>query len=197
MSKFVERLLKQGEPTWEQYNELERAGQLEAYFMAYIGASHGTKISDSVKESTVKEFASDYRCKIYEVNHGKIKAAILNHLSKNNAMPIVAEIAKASGLSRQTVYTHFQTFDLSEYFADETKKYQVAFMGIMDVLLGKCMSGDIKAMRLYFDIMAFSNRRNPNAGFLLGMPDVSPKDSSRTDNPEGPQLAYTKKVNEG
>jgi DNA-binding transcriptional ArsR family regulator len=195
-SRLIERLLKQESPTWEQYNELERAGALTAYFKAYMAKEDGAV--DFARQKVInrvsKEMAECIRRETYEVNHGNIKAAILNHLADKKNMPTVEKIAKAAGLSRQTVTKHLKDFDMSAYFPDECRKYQIAFMGIMDALLSKCMSGDVKAMRLYFEIMAFSSKRNPQAGFLLDRPQAEQPDSSPAEG-EGPQLAYTSKAN--
>jgi DNA-binding MarR family transcriptional regulator len=197
MSKLIDRLLKQGNPTWEQYNELERAGELHAYFVAYIkryDLEQGKTTTPERVEFIAEEFAEEERRSLYEANHGKIKAAILNHLADKNSMPMIREIAKATELSRQTIHNHLQNFDLSEYFPDEIRKYQVAFMGIMDSLLAKCMRGDLKAMRLYFDIIAFSSRRNPHAFFLLDGTQAEQPDSNPA-KAGGPHVAYTKKIN--
>ncbi len=192
--RLIERILKQGNPTWEQYNELERAGALTAYFKAYMVKEDGDKDSATRKcnAHVSKQMAQSIRRQTYEVNHGNIKAAILNHLAEKKNMPSVEKIAKDSRLSRQTVTKHLQDFDMSAYFPDEVRKYQIAFMGIMDVLLSRCMNGDVKAMRLYFEIMAFSSKRNPKAGFLLDRPIAEQPDSSPAEG-GGPRVAFRNK----
>lgn len=186
MGGLIQDLIGAGKVTNEDLNELIRAGKLEAYLEAVSRKFHPTQGSTEIERKAIGGIAEELRKDTWEINHQRIKAAILNHLGKKNSMPTVSEIAKTAELSRQTVYAHLKEFDLTTYHQAEMQKYKAAFVGIMDLILARCMRGDLAAMRLYFEIMAFSSRRNPEARFLLDGKEEEPIEG------EGLRIAYVR-----
>jgi hypothetical protein len=90
---------------------------------------------------------------LWQYNHSRIQATISNLLSKYDRMPTVEEIAEGSGLSRPTVYKHLNCFYGQKQYKDEWDKIRYASVSIFATVAKYALQGDMKAARLYFDIL--------------------------------------------
>lgn len=96
---------------------------------------------------------SESRNHRWQANHTAIQASIANLLQKLNRMPAVAEIAEETHLSRQTINKHLKNFDSQELYQQEWNKLRYASVNILGTVMKLAIKGDVKAARLYFDII--------------------------------------------
>ena len=82
---------------------------------------------------------------IRESNRVKINNAIAKSLQQNGQMPGKAEIARATGLSRNTVMKHMQEFNGTVTF----KEYLYAKTNVMESVIKAAVNGDMRAAKLY------------------------------------------------
>ena len=102
----------------------------------------------------------DTRRSNWNEHHKRIKRAISTHLKEYHAMPTITAISEKARLSRTTVYKHLQEMKYSQHLRHEVEKYEMGLFAIMDKLMGQGLEkGDVKAMRLYFEIVSFSAKR--------------------------------------
>lgn len=105
---------------------------------------------DEVMPTSVKN-------QIWERNHNTITATISNLMQEYGRMPTASEIAKESGISRQTITKHLREYGNNTLYLE--KKEQFRFM--TDKVLAKvfqfAVNGDIGAAKLYFNVMGCLN----------------------------------------
>ena len=81
-------------------------------------------------------------------NKASINQAIHTHLKVNNKMPSLAQISLDTGLSRQAVSRHLKDLKLPDYL----NKYRELTDDVMKCLLMSCESGNVHAMKLFFQL---------------------------------------------
>lgn len=109
-------------------------------------------------------FQGGQRRNDWEINHKKIKGTIMTYIGNHNSMPTVAVIARDAGLSRVTITNHLKEFSHDEFFAEEANKYRLAFFGMLDLLIGEAMMGNMQAIKTYIDVFKFAAKHSGNAG---------------------------------
>lgn len=99
----------------------------------------------------VEDTKGHTRTRRYKRNQKKIERCIINYSTWG--LPTVAEIAKATGLSRQSVYNHLS----DEVFAEVEHESMLLFRQGIGAILGRVLElaneYDFKAMKLYFEIL--------------------------------------------
>ena len=84
---------------------------------------------------------------IWEYNQCRITKAIQQHIHLYNCMPSKVVIAQATGLSRQTVHKHLQTFSAAQN--PHTDMFPVMTQQVLTKLIDKAMEGDVAAAKVY------------------------------------------------
>lgn len=113
-------------------------------------------------DSFIEKFSplifEDLKNQLWEKNHVAITQAISHHLSQYNSMPAKSQISEATGLSRQTVHKHMTEYSTHPAFIGQAEQFK--FMGerVMSKVLESAINGDMKAARLYFDMLGQSER---------------------------------------
>ncbi|MCB9231272.1 MAG: hypothetical protein H6581_06405 [Bacteroidia bacterium] len=118
-------------------------------------------------ESVWAYFQKGQRRHDWEVNHKRIKAAILSCIGEKNCMPSVAQIGKETGISRVTITNHLREFSQNEFFGDEVNKYRLAFFGMLDLLIGEAMHGNMQAIKTYIDVFKFAAKYSDCPGNFM------------------------------
>ncbi len=98
------------------------------------------------------EKAYNERSKVWETNHVAITRAMIYLIRKNERWPTKAEIADETGLSRPTVYVHMVEFDRGDVIGSELGEFKFMSSQILARLMESAMEGDIKAIRLAFEV---------------------------------------------
>jgi hypothetical protein len=101
---------------------------------------------------------SSTRYKSWERNHNNITLIITKHLREYAQMPSVSELAAETGLSRQTVNKHVKEFVQSGMNPD-MDQFRFMVPRMLGMLANRSLTGDVKALRLYFDVLGVTGKR--------------------------------------
>jgi predicted transcriptional regulator len=105
---------------------------------------------------------TETRNELWENNHYSITVAISKLIEDYGKMPTKNHIARETGLSRQTIHKHLNAFQEHPLYAEQIKQFK--FMA--DRVLAKVIKlavqgeGNIKAARLYFEIIGGLNNQS-------------------------------------
>ncbi len=95
----------------------------------------------------------------WEMNHEKILRTIRN-IQSMGFKPSITSIAFEAGLSRTTVYKHLQEDTLLPVYKTYTQMHKFMLNDVLMEITEKACRGDVKAARLYFEIMGIIKRVN-------------------------------------
>jgi predicted transcriptional regulator len=102
----------------------------------------------------------------WEENHDKIVACI-RQLNSFSGRPTISRIARDTGLTRATIYKHLNEFQTHQVFKGSTKVHRLMMSELMTHLCGSALCGDVKAARLYFEVMGvIKTGKNVNTNIL-------------------------------
>ncbi len=159
----VKELLSKSKITQEDVNTLDEDGH----------KIFGKRLNEMVNELKDKErdaflhkideiINSETRNSLWEYNH----VQIINHISESvrnfSRMPTKAELSKSTGLSRQTIDKHFKEFRKHPLFIEHMEQYQFMTQKVMAIMLNLAMKGDVKAGRLFVEMIGGVFRPVPN-----------------------------------
>jgi len=161
--KKVNRLLAQRKITLKDIEDLtgtERE-QLEAAATEMLQHVKGTERDNFLEkiEQIVPESTND---QIWEHNHFVIGNAITNLIRKYGCMPPKSLIAEETGLSRQTVTKHIAGYKTHPEFRKEIEQFKFMATKILSSVFKLASNGDVKASRLYFEMVGAINKQQPN-----------------------------------
>ena len=86
----------------------------------------------------------------------KVMAKLIRHYER---WPTKAEVIEASGLSKATVYKHYKQLMQEDMMAEELAQFKFISSGVSANLYVSAVGGDIKAMRLSFEVAGILKRR--------------------------------------
>ena len=104
---------------------------------------------DLFTQKTDDIIGANTRNAIHENNHTSINNAIVNSYKQNGRMPSKSEIARITGISRNTVIKHLKTFDSNEELKERVKEYQLIKISVMDSIIQAAVNGNMQAAKLY------------------------------------------------
>ncbi len=100
----------------------------------------------------------------WENNHIKITKAIVSALSRTDRTPNQMYLARVTGLSRQTIRAHVARGDDYSVYAEHMRQYAMMAPQVMDAVLhGAILERDMKAVKLYFEILDKLKAQGPTA----------------------------------
>lgn len=97
---------------------------------------------------------------VWENNHSSIIKCINNFISQHGVMPSKSWIADITKLSRNTVHKHFAQFKESTSYKEQLGQFEIMKEKVMAVIFREAMSGNIKACRLYLDMIGGITKPN-------------------------------------
>lgn len=99
---------------------------------------------------------------IWEYNHMRIVNEITSFIEEYGRMPTLVDLRGKLSLSRQTLHKHLKEYKRSPKYIEHISQFQ--FMGekLLAKLFQFSLRGDVKAARLYFDIIGNPSRINNN-----------------------------------
>jgi hypothetical protein len=89
----------------------------------------------------------------WENNHVLITNAVAKLIRDNERWPTKTEICTACGLSRATVYKHLAQMELADQMGEAMDELKFMSGKVLARLCEFAMDGDIRAMRLAFELM--------------------------------------------
>lgn len=117
------------------------------------------KIEPITAESTKNE--------LWESNHIEITCAISNLMQEYGRMPTKTEIANKTELSRQTVHKHLKEYSNHPQYLGEIEQFRFMTSKVLAKVFKFAVNGDMRAAKLYFNIMGFMNNgQTPNSTLI-------------------------------
>lgn len=111
----------------------------------------------------------DTRNQLWEANHYWITNSISKHIEEYGKMPTKNEIAKDTGLSRQTVHKHLRKFNEHPMYAEQIQQFKFAADWVLAKVIKMAVAGqgNVKAARLYFEVMGYLNNGQSSGNTLI------------------------------
>lgn len=95
----------------------------------------------------------DTKTQLWENNHANITASMTKYIEEYGKMPTKNKIASDTELSRQTVSKHLNGYDKHPLYAEQLNQFKFMADRVLAKVIKAASLGDMKAARLYFDIM--------------------------------------------
>jgi hypothetical protein len=105
--------------------------------------------------------AADMKNIVWERNHMVISEAISNFMRKYGVMPTKNAIADETGLSRQTVSTHFKEYTSHPEFTAQVEQFKFMSHNILANVSKHALNGDMRAAKLYLEMVGAINKQQP------------------------------------
>ena len=93
----------------------------------------------------------------WEYNHNKITQALSNLMQEYNTMPTKNQLAVATGLSRQSIHNHLKEYATHPLYAGMMDQFRFMSSKVLAKVFKFAVNGDIRACRLYFDVLGANN----------------------------------------
>jgi hypothetical protein len=147
-------------------NDIEDLDQSEREYIAEtctqklqtLNGAERDKFLDKIALITTPVTKTD----IWELNHAVISSAISGYMQQYGSMPPKSVIAEQTGLSRPTVAKHFEAYKKQPEFAAQKEQFQFMAPQVLANVFKQALKGDIKAARLYFELVGATNPRANN-----------------------------------
>ena len=94
---------------------------------------------------------------LWESNHNKITATISILIEEYGRMPSKVEIAKKTGLSRQTIHKHLKEYKTHPLFLGQMEQFSFMSSKLLAKVFQYAINGDMVAAKLYFNIIGYAN----------------------------------------
>ncbi len=108
---------------------------------------------DKLLEQVDEILPIDTKNQLWENNHYLITASISKLIEEHGKMPTKNLIANDTGLSRQTIHKHLKSYNEHPLYDEQTKQFKFIFDRVLAKVIKLAIQGNIKAARLYFDVM--------------------------------------------
>jgi len=102
---------------------------------------------------------AETKSQIWEYNHFVISSAVAKLMREQGFMPDKTDIAKATGLSRQTIAKHLKEYKTRPEYAEELEQFKFMAPRILANVFKFALNGDMKAARLYFEMVGTVNKQ--------------------------------------
>jgi hypothetical protein len=159
----VKRLLAQKKLTVKDIkglNKIERE-YLEETFTGLAQQLKGEERDDFFDKIDLIIPAST-KSDIWEYNHSVINNAVAGFMGKHGIMPTIRVIAEKTGLSRKTVARHFSSYKRRPEITAEMEQFKFMAPRVLANVFKFALNGDIKAARLYFEMVGAINKKQTN-----------------------------------
>lgn len=103
---------------------------------------------------------------VWEYNHHVISSAVTRLIRENGCMPPKSVIAEETGLSRQTVAKHFAAYKTQPEYIAEMEQFKFMSPKILASVFKFAVNGDMKAARLYFEMVGAINKQPGTGGVI-------------------------------
>jgi hypothetical protein len=107
----------------------------------------------------------DSRNSAWENNHNLITNKLHFTIKENGYIPGVTELSNLTGISRQTITKHLNSYKQSSIYSSFKESFLSLNSNVMQAVYQMAMKGDIKACKLYFELVGELNKTN-NATYI-------------------------------
>ena len=152
--------------TQQKFDELMKLEKIEHHHLGILTADEKTLFLQTVHAKIPTLSGEEFdnyveqtkslldQEEIWEFNHSKIAVLVERYVIKNGTIPSVASIAYDTKLSRKTVSRHLNAYTGSTALKDKKNAMAIVMMQVMGKVSQKALAGDLKAARLYYDIVS-------------------------------------------
>jgi DNA-binding phage protein len=120
---------------------------------------------NSLKEEAFDEFlekvsaiiCEDSKRELWENNQVNITRAIAKCIKDYGRVPTKTEIAKETGISRQTVHKHLSGFNTNPNFASQLEEFRMLGVRVLSTVYEAAQKGDMKAAKLFLQTIGWAN----------------------------------------
>jgi predicted transcriptional regulator len=144
----------------EDFNDAERN------YLGEITTEMLQQLKDVERDNFIDKIApivpSSTNDQIWEHNHLVIGQAIARLIAQYGSMPPKFIIARETGLSRQTVAKHLTGYKTHPQYLAEVEQFKFMTPKILAGVCHLAGNGDMKAARLYFEMVGAINKRKPD-----------------------------------
>lgn len=153
-------LMKMDKVTQADFDKMLSKGEKNLFWDFFTDKINSSKGED--RDLIFKRFdeviPKDAKNQLWENNHYLITVAISKHIDDYGKMPTKNQIASDSGLSRQTVYKHLNGYAEHPLYAEQLAQFKFMADRVLAKVIKLAGQGDVKAARLYFDVMGYLGR---------------------------------------
>lgn len=144
----------------EDFNKIEREylGEIINETLQRIKGHERDNFLEKI-EQIVPASSND---QVWEHNHFVIGNAITTLIRKYGCMPPKTLIAEETGLSRPTIVKHIAGYKTHPQFKQELEQFKYMGTKILSSVFKLASDGDVKAARLYFEMVGAINKQRPN-----------------------------------
>lgn len=161
MKKKIDDLLALDKITYDDLKELSEE-ELSHFSKATTERLNNTKGIELDKFTAKIDpvLSQESRNDIWENNHRKIIQEITSFINDYGRMPLKVDLAQRVGLSRQTLYKHFKEYKNNSLYQDHFDSFRLMTEKLMAKMFQFALRGDVKAARLYFDMLSRDEKDN-------------------------------------
>jgi hypothetical protein len=169
--KRIEALMSKTKVTQKDMKKMIRDTDMpsfEVYLSNLLNTLKGDELDNFLNK--VDDIINiDTRNQLWEANHYWITNSISKHIEEYGKMPTKNEIAKDTGLSRQTVHKHLRKFNEHPMYAEQIQKFKFTADRVLAKVIKMAVAGqgNVKAARLYFEVMGLLNNGHTSGNTLI------------------------------
>jgi hypothetical protein len=147
--------------TREDINVLteEQIDHFQKATMEILNNSKGEEL-DQLRDKIDPILSQHTKNDIWENNHRKIIQETSNFINEYGRMPLKIDLAQRVGLSRQTLNKHLKEYKNHSLYKDHFESFSLMTEKLMSKMFQFALRGDVKAARLYFDILSRNEAGN-------------------------------------
>lgn len=166
----VQELLKKRKVVEDDVNNFsnEERQVLASHLQNLINNSKGDEREDLLwKIDDI--MPKDTKNQLWENNHYIITQSISKLIEDHGKMPTKNNIAADTGLSRNTIHKHLKGYAEHPLYADQLQQFKFMADRIMAKVIKMAVQGEgnVKAARLYFEMMGNLNNGQPSNKTLI------------------------------
>lgn len=169
--KRIEALMSKTKVTQKDMKEILKDTDMpsfEVYLSNLLNTLKGNELDNFLNK--VDDIINiDTRNQLWEANHYWITNSISKHIEEYGKMPTKNEIAKDTGLSRQTVHKHLRKFNEHPMYAEQIQQFKFTADRVLAKVIKMAVAGqgNVKAARLYFEVMGLLNNGQSSGNTLI------------------------------
>ncbi len=157
LSELVNRTKPQEETQVQErpakYAEDDGSDGMQEILLLKMVAEYPDDVVLKEETENIAQVSEEERTLQFQRNQHTIKQALEAYISVHGKMPTLTTLAKVTGLSRPTLYTHFREGALNLKFREEMAKLKLVSTNLLAKLYNLAMAGDKQAIKMVFDIL--------------------------------------------
>lgn len=136
-----------------KYTEDDGSEGMQEILLLKMASEYSDDVVLKEDSENIAQTTEEERTLQFQRNQHTIKQALEAYISVHGKMPTLTILAKVTGLSRPTIYTHFREGALNLKFREEMAKLKLVSTNLLAKLYQLAMEGDKQAIKMVFDIL--------------------------------------------